>query len=155
MTEKSIAEKIDDFLQVFQLTRAAHQRMSSLSKGMRQKVLIISALLHNPDVLFLDEPFSNLDVSTVTLMKKILQDLAGIGKTILYCTHILDVAETICHRVLILNRGKIVADGSIDELREMAHRTSLEEIFALLTEADEVGVKSASVIHTMTEHRDV
>ena len=74
MPEKSIAEKIDDFLEVFQLTKAAHQRISSLSKGMRQKVLIISALLHNPDVLFLDEPFSNLDVSTVTLMKKILQD---------------------------------------------------------------------------------
>ena len=154
MTEKSIAEKIDDFLQVFQLTRAAHQRISSLSKGMRQKVLIIAALLHNPDVLFLDEPFSNLDVSTVTLMKQILQDLAGIGKTVLYCTHILDVAENICHRVLILNRGKIVADGSLDELRELAHRTSLEEIFARMTEADEVGVKSAGIIQTMTEHRD-
>ena len=155
MTEKSIAKKIDYFLKVFQLTRAAHQRISSLSKGMRQKVLIISVLLHNPDVLFLDEPFSNLDVSTVTLLKKILQDLASIGKTVFYCTHILDVAENICHRFLILNRGKVVADGNLDELREMAHRTSLEEIFALMTETDRVGVKSAGVIRTMMEHRNV
>lgn len=154
MTESSMTEKIGKFVELFNLTQAAHQRISSLSKGMRQKVIIISAILHNPDVLFLDEPFSNLDVSTVALMKKILQDLAGAGKTILYCTHILEVAENICQRILILNQGKIVADGSIDELREMTGRTPLEEIFARMTEADEVGAKSDEVIQTMTENKD-
>ena len=154
MTENSIDEKTSEFLELFNLTEVSHQRISSLSKGMKQKVLIISAMLHNPDVFFLDEPFSNLDVSTVTLMKKILQDLAGIGKTVFYCTHILDVAETLCQRVLILNRGKLVADGSIDELREMTDRTSLEDIFALTTEADEVDTKSVEAIRVMTEKSD-
>ena len=154
MTESTIDVKISEFLELFDLTRAAHQSISGLSKGMKQKVLLISAMLHNPDVFFLDEPFSNLDVSTVTLMKKILQDLAGVGKIVFYCTHILDVAETICERILILNRGKIVADGSIHELREMAHRTSLEDIFALMTEADEVDAKSAKAIRVMTEKSD-
>ena len=87
-------------------------------------------------------------------MKKILQDLVGIGKTVFYCTHILDVAETLCQRVLILNRGKLVADGSIDELREMTGRTSLEDIFALTTEADEVDTKSVEAIRVMTEKSD-
>jgi ABC-2 type transport system ATP-binding protein len=154
MTENSIDEKTSEFLELFNLTQVSHQRISSLSKGMKQKVLIISAMLHNPDVFFLDEPFSNLDVSTVTLMKKILQDLAGIGKTVFYCTHILDVAETLCQRVLILNRGKLVADGSIDELREMTGRTSLEDIFALMTEADEIDTKSIEAIRVMTKKSD-
>lgn len=154
ISENSLAEKIDEFVELFDLTQVAHQQISSLSKGMKQKVIIISAILHNPDVLFLDEPFSNLDVSTVTLMKKILQDLAGVGKTVFYCTHILDVAETICQRILILNQGKVVADGSIDELREMTGRISLEEIFAQTTEADEAGAKSVEVLRIMTENRD-
>ena len=155
VSENSLAKKISEFLELFDLTRVAHQRISSLSKGMKQKVLLISAMLHNPDVFFLDEPFSNLDVSTVALMKKILQDLAGAGKTVFYCTHILDVAETICQRVLILNRGKIVADGSIAELREMTRRTSLEDIFALMTQADEVDPKSVEILRVMTEESDV
>ena len=154
LPENSIAEKIDEFVELFYLTRVAHQPIRSLSKGMKQKVVLISAMLHNPDVLFLDEPFSNLDVSTVTLMKRVLKDLAGIGKTVFYSTHILDVAETICQRVLILNRGKIVADGSIDELRAMTHRTSLEDIFAQMTEADAVDTKSVEAIRVMTEKSD-
>ena len=154
ISDNSLTKKIDECVELFDLTRVAHQRISSLSKGMRQKVVIISALLHNPDVLFLDEPFSNLDVSTVTLMKKILQDLADVGKTIFYCTHILDVAETICQRILILNQGKVVADRSVDELREMTGQTSLEDIFARTTEADAAGAKSVEVIRVMTENRD-
>ena len=76
----------------------ANQRISGFSQGMRQKCIIMSALMHNPDVLFLDEPFTNLDVGTVTFMKALLQRLADLGKTILYCTHILEVAETLCPR---------------------------------------------------------
>lgn len=154
ISENSLAEKIDELFELFDLTRVAQQRISSLSKGMKQKVLLIAAMLHNPDVFFLDEPFSNLDVSTVTLMKKFLQDLAGIGKTVFYCTHILDVAEAICQRVLIVNRGKIVADGSIDELRERTRRTSLEDIFALMTQADEVDAKSVKALRVITGKSD-
>jgi ABC-2 type transport system ATP-binding protein len=110
------------------------QKISSFSQGMRQKLLIMSALLHNPDVLFLDEPFTNLDVTTVTLMKTILQRLADAGKTILYCTHILEVAETLCPRIMIINQGKLIADATVDELRKMTSETALNQIFTQLTD---------------------
>jgi ABC-2 type transport system ATP-binding protein len=110
------------------------QKISSFSQGMRQKLLIMSALLHNPDVLFLDEPFTNLDVTTVTLMKMILQRLADAGKTILYCTHILEVAETLCPRIMIINQGKLIADATVDELRKMTSETALNQIFTQLTD---------------------
>ena len=134
LEERLISEKIKDLARLFDMEAQANQRISSFSQGMRQKCIIMSALLHNPDVLFLDEPFTNLDVGTVSFMKTLLQRLADLGKTILYCTHILEVAETLCPRIMIIDSGKLIADAPVDELRQQTNQTALNEIFAQLTD---------------------
>ena len=132
--EPLIAQKIQDLVRLFDMELQGTQKISSFSQGMRQKLLIMSALLHDPDVLFLDEPFTNLDVTTVTLMKTILQRLVDAGKTVLYCTHILEVAETLCPRIIIINQGKLIADAKVEELRQMTNQTALNQIFTQLTD---------------------
>ena len=149
--EALIVQKITDLVKLFDMEAQANQRISSFSQGMRQKCLIMSALLHNPDVLFLDEPFTNLDVTTVTLMKTVLQRLAELGKTILYCTHILEVAETLCPRIMIINAGKLIADAPVEELRQQTNQTALNEIFAELTETTGLDEKTAEAIRIMME----
>ena len=149
--EVLIAQKITDLAKLFDMETQANQRISGFSQGMRQKCLIMSALLHNPDVLFLDEPFTNLDVTTVTLMKRVLQRLAELGKTILYCTHILEVAETLCPRIMIINAGKLIADAPVSELRKQTNQTALNEIFAELTETTGFDEKTEEAVRIVME----
>ncbi len=132
--EALITKKILEFVRLFDMASYAQEKISSFSQGMRQKLLIMSALLHNPDVLLFDEPFTNLDVTTVAFMKTMLQRLAEAGKTILYCTHILEVAETLCPRIMIINEGRLIADANVDELRRMTSQTELAQIFTQLTD---------------------
>ena len=149
--EALIAQKITDLVKLFDMEAQANQRISEFSQGMRQKCLIMSALFHNPDVLFLDEPFTNLDVTTVTLMKTVLQRLAELGKTILYCTHILEVAETLCPRIMIINAGKLIADAPVSELRQQTNQTTLNEIFAELTETTGLDEKTEEAVRIVME----
>ena len=114
-------------------------RISSFSKGMRQKVLLVAGLIHDPEVLFLDEPLSGLDANTVVVVKEVLSRLAATGKTIFYCSHVMDVVERVCDRIVILDDGKIIADGSFEELRARAKGDSLEGIFTGLTSQGEQG----------------
>ncbi len=107
--------------------------MNTFSRGMKQKVLISGALIHNPSVLFLDEPLSGLDANTALVLKELLRELASQGKTIFYCSHVLEVVEKVCDRVVILNKGEIIADGDIDELKDLTHQGSLEDVFSNLT----------------------
>lgn len=113
-----------------------HSRISSYSKGMKQKLLIISSLLHNPDILFLDEPLSGLDANSVMVVKEIMTELAAQGKTIFYSSHIMDVVEKITNRIVLINAGKIIADGTFEELKKKCREGSLEEIFNQLTGFD-------------------
>ncbi len=151
LEEELIAHKIIELAKLFDMEAQANQRISSFSQGMRQKCLIMAALLHNPDVLFLDEPFTNLDVTTVTFLKSLLQRLAELGKTILYCTHILEVAETLCPRIMIINAGKIIADAPVAELREQTNQTALNEIFVQLTETTGLDEKTDEAIRIVME----
>ncbi len=151
LEEKLIAHKIVELAKLFDMEAQANQRISSFSQGMRQKCLIMAALLHNPDVLFLDEPFTNLDVTTVTFLKSLLQRLAELGKTILYCTHILEVAETLCPRIMIINEGKIIADAPVAELRQQTNQTALNEIFVQLTETTGLDEKTDEAIRIVME----
>ena len=139
LPEGAVQRRADELLELFELQHHRHQSLDAYSKGMRQKVLIASALLHDPDVLVLDEPLSGLDVSAVLVMKALLRALAARGRTILYCTHLLEVAERLCERALILHDGRVVADGSVDSLRELRHSPSLEAVFSswLLEDAPE------------------
>ena len=139
LSTETIQRRIAEFLDFFQLTDQRHDRMTTFSKGMRQKVVIIAALLHDPDVLFLDEPLNGLDANAALLLKRLLQNLAKQGKTVFYCSHILDVVENLCERVVILSQGRIVADGSVDELKAMTQRPSLEAVFSELTQTGDLG----------------
>jgi ABC-2 type transport system ATP-binding protein len=130
LDEARLQKRVDELLELLGLAAHRHQGLDSYSKGMRQKVLIGAALLHDPQVLILDEPLSGLDVTSVLVMKALLRELAGRGRTILYSTHHLEVAERLCARALILHDGRVVADDSVENLRELRRRPSLEEIFA-------------------------
>jgi ABC-2 type transport system ATP-binding protein len=109
-----------------------HVAVSAYSKGMRQKVLVAAALLHNPDVLLLDEPFSGLDVGTALVLRSLIQELASRGKVVLFSSHELETMERVCSHVVILRRGRIVADDSIARLRTLMALSTLEEIFSQL-----------------------
>jgi len=131
---KEILEpKIDRFLSLFSLREDATCPLSAYSKGMRQKILISAALMHNPELLILDEPLSGLDVTTALVLRDLLQGLAAQGRMILYSSHVLDVLEKVCSGVLILCKGKVAAHDTIERLRESLHETSLEGIFGQLT----------------------
>jgi ABC-2 type transport system ATP-binding protein len=117
---------------LFGLGDAAEQAISSYSKGMRQKVLIMGALLHNPEVLIFDEPESGLDVTATLVLRHLVRALAAQGKTILYSSHILEVVEKVCERVVVLYRGRVVADDSVEHLRNLRADASLDRVFAEL-----------------------
>jgi ABC-2 type transport system ATP-binding protein len=129
---KPAAEKIDGLLWLFSLHGDRHAPISAYSKGMRQKVLLAAALLHNPDLLLLDEPFSGLDVGSALVLRSLIRELAARGKVILFSSHELETVERISSRIVILHRGKIVADDSIERLRVLMELPTLEGIFSQL-----------------------
>jgi len=129
---KSAAASISGLLRLLGLWGDRHVAMSSYSKGMRQKVLLAAALLHNPDLVLLDEPFSGLDVGSSLVLRSLIEELARRGKVVLLSSHELETVERLCSRVVILHRGKIVADDSIARLRSMMELPTLEGIFSQL-----------------------
>lgn len=131
--EKALATRIEELIHAFDLSLALDDKMTTFSKGMKQKVVIISALLHNPDVLFFDEALNGLDVHAALLLKGILGDLAAKGKTIFFSSHILEVVERICHRVAIIHHGQVLRQGSVKELMTLSNETTLEAVFHDLT----------------------
>jgi ABC-2 type transport system ATP-binding protein len=132
LAPKPTADRIDGLLRLFSLHGDRHAPISAYSKGMRQKVLLAAALLHNPDLLLLDEPFSGLDVGTALVLRSLIQELAARGKVVLFSSHELETVERVCSRVVILHRGKIVADDSIERLRTLMSLPTLESIFSQL-----------------------
>jgi ABC-2 type transport system ATP-binding protein len=138
------ADRIDGLLRLLSLHGDRHVPISSYSKGMRQKVLLSAALLHNPDLILLDEPFSGLDVSTGLVLRSLIQELAGRGKVVLFSSHELETVERLCSHVVILHHGRVVADDSIERLRTLMALPTLEEIFSqLAVEQDTASVSRA------------
>jgi ABC-2 type transport system ATP-binding protein len=129
----TIASRTDELLDLFALGDVRDQRMTEFSKGMRQKVAISAALLHRPDVLVLDEPLDGLDAHSAMIVKDLLRKLAARGKTIFFCSHILEVVERICTRIVIINNGRQIADGTPREIATATGMTTLEEAFVHLT----------------------
>ncbi|MGE0862815.1 MAG: ABC transporter ATP-binding protein [Vicinamibacterales bacterium] len=127
-----LTRKIEGFLDLFGLRPAADQAISSYSKGMRQKIVISGALLHDPAVVLFDEPETGLDVATTLMLRHLVRLLAARGKAILYSSHILEVVERVCDKVIVLHKGEVVADDSIANLRTLLSRTSLEGVFSEL-----------------------
>jgi ABC-2 type transport system ATP-binding protein len=130
-----------ELLELFGLSAQAGQRLSEFSKGMRQKVVLAAALIHRPDVLVLDEPLDGLDANTALVVKELLRKLADQGKTILFSSHILEVVERMCTRIVIINHGRVVTSGTAPDIRAAAGAATLEEAFSRLT-----GVRDASEV---------
>lgn len=129
-------DKIEKFMELFELSSAADELIEGYSLGMKKKIAIGAALIHDPKVLFLDEPTGGLDPRSARIMKDILQNMRSRGTTVFMTTHILEVAEKMCDRVGIINNGKLIKVGTIDELRSGTQETmtgSLEDIFLELT----------------------
>lgn len=138
LPERVVNEKAGDLLKLFALHLHRHSPLASYSKGMKQRVLISSALLHDPEVLIFDEPLSGLDVSSALLFKHLVSELAARGKTILYISHVLEVVERICAKVIIIYKGQIKAEDSVGRLRDLMHLPSLEEIFTQLVQHEDM-----------------
>jgi len=135
--EKELNLKVDELLRLFSLSVQRHAPISSYSKGMKQKIMMIAALLHNPDILILDEPLSGLDISSILIVRNLLKTLAAQGKAVLYSSHVLEIVEKICSRVLVIHNGELVADDSIENLRNLMRLPSLEDIFMQLVQHDD------------------
>jgi ABC-2 type transport system ATP-binding protein len=139
------SERIDGLLRLLVLYDDRHVSISAYSKGMRQKVLLAAALLHNPDLLLLDEPFSGLDITSALVLRSLIQELAARGKVVLFSSHELETVERVCSHVVILHRGKVVADDSIERLRSLMAVSTLEEIFAQLASEHDTATVSRQI----------
>jgi ABC-2 type transport system ATP-binding protein len=142
MDKQTYTRRIYEFMELFDLKSEVNTPMASFSKGMRQKVLIIASLIHNPDVIFWDEPLSGIDYNTTELIKNLIKDLSASGKTFFYSTHLLDIVEKICSRVIILNKGKIVYDN---KTFAGASNGPLEEVFRTYIDSSAAKEKSTQI----------
>lgn len=133
LPDAEIQRRAEGMLELLGLKDELANRMSSFSKGMAQKVLITAGLMHDPEIIFMDEPLTGLDANSALIIKELIARLAALGKTVFYCSHIMDVVERVCTRIMILDGGRIAADGSFDELQGQAQGSSLEQIFTQLT----------------------
>lgn len=146
-----LAAKSEGLLRLFSLNEHRHSPLASYSKGMRQRVLLSAALLHNPDVIVFDEPLSGLDVTSALIFKNLIKALAREGKCILYCSHVLEVVEKVCSHVLILYRGKLVAYDSIAAVRNLRALPSLEEVFSQLVQETDTEQVAWEIAATMKQ----
>lgn len=147
--ESLLDDKIERLLHLFSMHFHRHALSSSYSRGMRQKILISAALLHDPEVLIFDEPLSGLDVTSALIFRNLLKLLAKQGKVILYSSHVLEVVERVATRVIILHKGRIVADDSVDRLRDLTQIPTLEGIFSQLVPQDDTQVTAERMIEVM------
>src|SRR6516165_4688257 len=137
IARRLLEPKTDALLRLVGLWEDRLSPLASYSKGMRQKILLLAALLHDPQILILDEPFSGLDVNAAMILRSLLRSLAERKKIILYSSHVLEVVEKVCDTVLILRRGQVVAHDRVVRLRQLMSGSSLEGVFAQLTQAED------------------
>lgn len=122
-------ERIQQLVEEFDLVSAFDDQINSYSHGMRQKVIVIGALVAQPDIWFLDEPMTGLDPNASYLLKERMRKQAQMGKTVFFSTHVLEVAEKLCDKIVLINKGQIIYEGSLEELKDRHEGLSLEEIF--------------------------
>jgi ABC-2 type transport system ATP-binding protein len=145
-----IKERSTKILQSFGLLDNLNQRMDSFSKGMRQKVLLTSGILHNPSIVILDEPMSGLDANAVIVVKELMQVLKQEGKTIFYCSHMMDVVERVSDKIVLIDKGSIIANDTIEVLRE-GSGNSLEKIFAQMTTSENLNETAGNIAQAMQD----
>ena len=145
MDRKVSRARIDGMLRLFGLHGDRDVAISSYSKGMRQKVLLSAALMHNPELVLLDEPFSGLDVGSALVLRSLIEELARRGKVVLFSSHELETVERVCSHVVILHKGRVVADDSIANLRSLMSVATLEDIFSELAVEQDAGAISREI----------
>lgn len=148
LPESTLAQKVPALLQLLLLWDSRYSTMSAYSKGMRQRVLVAAALLPDPDLLVLDEPFSGLDVAAGLLLRTLLRLFAAEGRMVLFSTHRFDMVEQLCSRVVILSRGHIVAEHSVDQFRH-GRSPSLEEVFVSATGQDNFAPVAREILNVV------
>ena len=149
MNAKTLGRRIERFLTLFSLFPHRQTVVSSYSKGMRQRLLLSAALLHDPHILIFDEPEAGLDVTTSLVLRNLISALAAEGKVVLYCSHILEVVEKVCTHVLLLHKGNVVANESIEAVRKLASRPSLEHVFSELTDRTNTEEVATGLVQAM------
>jgi ABC-2 type transport system ATP-binding protein len=145
----STAARRDELLDLLGLGDARHQRLSGFSKGMKQKVVLAAALLHRPPVLILDEPLDGLDANTARIVKELLRTLAAQGCAVLFCSHILEVVERVCTRILVIDKGRRIAEGTPAEIASATGTSTLDDAFARLTGVRDAGQVSGDIIRAL------
>jgi ABC-2 type transport system ATP-binding protein len=145
-----VLQKANELLELLSLRDARWVPISAYSKGMKQRVLIAAALLHDPDVLVFDEAQSGLDIANSLLFRHLLRTLAARGKVILYISHVLELVEKICEHIVVIYRGRIVADDSVSRLRDLMHLPNLEEIFTQLVEQHDMESRAQEIASVIT-----
>jgi ABC-2 type transport system ATP-binding protein len=146
MGEDVLHDRAKKLLMAFGLGVNGDDRMDTFSKGMKQKVLLISGIIHNPKIIILDEPLSGLDANAVIMIKELIMRLSQEGKTIFYCSHMMDVVEKVSDRILLINKGEIIADGTFESLKQN-HSDTLERIFSKLTGRADSGSETDAIIN--------
>jgi ABC-2 type transport system ATP-binding protein len=149
LDERTLTGRIEEFLRLFGLEQDMDGPIAAFSKGMRQKVLLAAALLHDPDVLLLDEPLSGLDVTTALVVRDLIRRLAAEGKVIVYSSHVLEVTEKVCTKVIILHQGKIVANDSVESLRHLMNLPTLAAIFSQLVLREDTDAVAGRLVAAM------
>jgi ABC-2 type transport system ATP-binding protein len=144
-----VQPRVEELLRMFELDSVRSARMVTFSKGMRQKVLIASALLHAPDVIIFDEPLNGLDANAMLVFKELLRGLAAQGRTILFCSHLLDIVERLCPRIVIVDKGRAIAAGTPEAIAHQTSRSTLEQAFAALTGARNAEDATAGVLSAL------
>lgn len=149
LPEATIRRRIDRFLEIFDLADERHTQMSGYSKGMRQKILLSSALLHNPRILILDEPDSGLDVTSSLVLRTLVQKFADESRLVLYSSHVLALVEQVATTVLILHNGVVAGHGTVGELRDILQQPSLEHVFRQIVTERDVDAIAADLLEAM------
>ncbi len=149
LPEKLLQHRAATLLKIFSMFSHRHTAIATYSKGMRQRILIISALLHNPDLIIFDEPLSGLDVTSAMIFRELVSGLSREGKTIFYCSHVLDAVEKVCSHVTILQNGKQLAYGPVNDLKRFQSMPSLEAAFSHLVQDGDARQSANAIVDAL------
>jgi ABC-2 type transport system ATP-binding protein len=149
MSPASLTKKMDSLLHLFSLDAHRHASMASYSKGMRQRILLIAALIDDPKLLIFDEPMSGLDVTTALVLKNLIKELGHQGRAVFYCSHVLEVVEQVCSHLLILRKGDVLAYDTTEAIRHNLEHSSLEKVFVHMVEEVDTNQIARDVICAM------
>jgi ABC-2 type transport system ATP-binding protein len=151
LPERRVNERANQLLELLYLQDARWVPISNYSKGMKQRVLIAAALLHDPDVLIFDEAQSGLDITNSLLFRHLLRELAARGKAVLYISHVLELVEKVCEHIIVIHKGRIVADDSVGGLRTLMQRPNLEGVFMQLVQHYDLESRARAITSVMAQ----